>query len=31
MEKALSDYISIHPGRLESGMIAHPSIDAREL
>jgi hypothetical protein len=31
LEMALSDYISIHPGRLEAGMIAHPSIQAREL
>jgi hypothetical protein len=31
MEVALSDYISVHPGRLEAGMIAHPSIQAREL
>ena len=31
LEVALSDYISIHPGRLESGMITHPSIQAREL
>jgi hypothetical protein len=31
LEAALSDYISIHPGRLEAGMIAHPSINVREL
>ncbi len=31
LEVALSDYISVHPGRLEAGMIAHPSIQAREL
>jgi hypothetical protein len=31
METALSDYISIHLGRLEAGMIAHPSVDVREL
>jgi hypothetical protein len=30
MEVALSDYISIHPGRLEAGMIAHPSGEVRE-
>jgi len=31
MEKALSDYIAINPGRLEAGMIAHPSINVREM
>jgi hypothetical protein len=31
MEAALSDYISINPGRLEAGMIAHPSVEVREL
>jgi hypothetical protein len=31
MEKALSDYISIYPGRLEAGMIAHPTMGVREL
>lgn len=30
MEAALSGYISIHPGRLEAGMIAHPSIEVLE-
>ncbi len=31
IEKALSDYISVHPQRLESGMISHPFLQAREL
>jgi hypothetical protein len=31
LEAALSDYISVHPDRLEAGMIAHPSLQAREL
>ena len=31
MEKPLSDYISVNPGRLEVGMIAHPFIEVREL
>ena len=30
IEKALSDYLAIFPGRLEAGMIAHPSGDVRE-
>lgn len=31
VEAALSDYIALHPGRLESGMISHPEIQTREL
>lgn len=31
LETALSDYIAAHPWRLESGMIAHPSLQVREL
>lgn len=31
LEKALSDYISVHPQRLEAGMISHPFLQAREL
>jgi len=31
LEAALSDYLAMHPGRLESGMISHPSLQAREL
>jgi RecB family endonuclease NucS len=31
LETALSDYIAIHPQRLEAGMIAHPVLQAREL
>lgn len=31
MEAALSDYIALHPERLETGMITHPSLSAREL
>lgn len=30
-ERALSDYIAVHPDRLESGMIAHPLSTVREL
>jgi hypothetical protein len=30
METALSDYLSIHPQRLEAGMIAFPSVEVRE-
>jgi hypothetical protein len=30
MEQALSDYIALHPGRLEGGMILHTSLAARE-
>ncbi len=30
METALSDYLSVHPQRLESGMIACPSVEVRE-
>jgi len=30
LETALSDYIAIHPQRLEAGMIAHPFIEVRE-
>lgn len=30
MEAALSDYLSVHPQRLESGMIACPSVEVRE-
>lgn len=31
LEKALSDYICVHPYRIEAGMVAHPVIAAREL
>lgn len=31
LEKALSDYICVHPYRIETGMVAHPTIRAREL
>lgn len=31
MERALSDYIALHPERLEGGMVSHPSLIAREL
>ena len=30
MERALSDYIALHPDRLEGGMISHPLLSARE-
>lgn len=31
MEQALSDYIALHPGQLEPGLISHPGLAVREL
>jgi hypothetical protein len=30
MEQALSDYIALHPGRIEAGMLGHPDEQIRE-